>query len=106
MAKLTLKLPRFGLWMPESYWAAFEEARGAPPGRQAVMPERVRKLATDHRAELEGGGLAREVANIRSASTKAGSSSRGKPPKQRASYSGASGNERSSCERRTYLRLV
>jgi hypothetical protein len=64
MAKLTLKLPCFGLWMPESYWAAFEDARERLQDGSALAPERVRKLATDHRSALEGGGLAREIANV------------------------------------------
>jgi PLD-like domain len=64
IAKLTLRLPCFGLWMPESYWTAFEEARERLQDSSAIAPERVRKLATDHRSALEGGGLAREVANV------------------------------------------
>jgi hypothetical protein len=64
LAKLTLNLPCFGLWMPETYWDAFLAARDALQSAHSLAPASVRDLATQHRAYLMNGGLEAEVDRI------------------------------------------
>ncbi len=64
LAKLTLNLPCFGAWMPESYWDVFLEARSQLKSADALRPERVREVAAAQRAYLLGGGLEQEVERI------------------------------------------
>lgn len=64
LAKLTLNLPCFGLWMPETYWDAFLAARETLRGALSLAPARVRDLAAQHRGSLTGGGLESAVDQI------------------------------------------
>jgi HKD family nuclease len=64
LAKLTLNLPCFGLWMPESYWEVFVAAREALQSAHSLAPGRVHDLADRHRSYLYGGGLEEEVDRI------------------------------------------
>jgi hypothetical protein len=64
LAKLTLNLPCFGLWMPETYWDAFLAAREALQSVHSLAPASVRELASQHREYLVNGGLDTEVDRI------------------------------------------
>jgi HKD family nuclease len=64
LAKLTLSLPCFGNWMPESYWDVFIAARQKLQGAASIDPDAVRHLAAQHRVYLDQGGLEAEVDQI------------------------------------------
>jgi len=64
LAKLTLNLPCFGLWMPETYWDSFLSARDALLSVHSLATENVRDLASQHREYLASGGLEAEVDRI------------------------------------------
>jgi hypothetical protein len=64
MAQLTLHLPCFGHWMPESYWDIFLAARQRLQGAASLDPDGVRELAAEHRVYLDQGGLEQEVGQI------------------------------------------
>jgi HKD family nuclease len=66
LAKLTLNLPCFGLWMPESYWEVFLTARKSLESARSLSSTSVLALAERHRGDLKGGGLEREVDRITS----------------------------------------
>jgi len=60
LTKLTLNLPCFGLWLPRSFWAVFEEAKAALESLR-IAPNAIFEAATRRRAELEGAGLEQQV---------------------------------------------
>lgn len=64
LAKLTLSLPCFGLWMPEVYWDTFIAARERLQQAASLAPEHIFELAQTHRAYLAAGGLEEEVGII------------------------------------------
>jgi hypothetical protein len=61
LGRLTLNLPCFGLWMPESYWDVFLAARETLQHTHSLPPSRVRELAEHQREDLLAGGLEREI---------------------------------------------
>lgn len=61
LAKLTLNLPCFGLWMPESYWDKFLAQREAMQQADALSPEALVSVSNSHRSYLLSGGLEKEV---------------------------------------------
>lgn len=60
LGKLTLSLPCFGLWMPRTYWDIFQQATTKVQDAGISM-EDIRVAAEQHRRELDGGGIEREV---------------------------------------------
>ncbi len=64
LARLTLNLPCFGLWMPESYWEVFLAARDVLRSAHSLSPEHVAQVAAQQRARLEAGGLEVEIDRI------------------------------------------
>lgn len=64
LAKVTLTLPCFGLWMPETYWQPFLDGRENLLRGFALDPEHLHEAATVHREYLGSGGLEREVDEI------------------------------------------
>jgi HKD family nuclease len=60
LGKLTLNLPCFGLWMPKAYWDLFQQA-AAEVQAVGISTEAVRAAAEQHRDELDGTGIEREV---------------------------------------------
>lgn len=63
-AKLTLNLPCFGAWMPETYWDVFVAARDTLQNAHSLAPGHVHELAEKHRQYLSTGGLEAEVDRI------------------------------------------
>jgi HKD family nuclease len=61
LSKVTLELPCFGRWMPESYWDVFQEARDVLRRAASLEPSRLRDVAAAHRRYLETGGLEDEL---------------------------------------------
>lgn len=61
LAKATLNLPCFGLWMPETYWPAFIAAREEMVRAHSLAPAHIRAVAATHADDLRGGGLERET---------------------------------------------
>ena len=64
LSKLTLSLPCFGAWMPETYWDAFTQAREVLRTAGALAPGQVREAATRQREYLLQGGLEAETDRI------------------------------------------
>lgn len=60
-AKLTLNLPCFGQWMPETFWPLFVEQRDQLKTRESLSPDALAEVARRHRNYLETGGLESEV---------------------------------------------
>lgn len=71
LAKLTLNLPCFGLWMPRGYWSLFQEA-AARVQADGISAEAVLKAAERRRRELDGAGTERQVDAIVSDLTQSG----------------------------------
>ena len=60
LGKLTLNLPCFGLWMPRPYWDLFQQA-AAKVQAEGISTEAICTAAEQHRRELDGAGIEREV---------------------------------------------
>jgi HKD family nuclease len=60
LAKLTLSLPCFGLWMPKTYWDLFHQAV-AEVRAAGISLETIHAAATQRRRELQGAGLENEI---------------------------------------------
>lgn len=60
LGKLTLNLPCFGLWMPRAYWDLFQQA-AAEVQAAGISTEAIHEAAVQHRRELDGAGIEREV---------------------------------------------
>lgn len=61
LAKLTLNLPCFGLWMPEMYWDVFLAARERLQQATSLAPDHIFQLAERHREYLVRGGLEEQM---------------------------------------------
>jgi HKD family nuclease len=71
LAKLTLNLPCFGLWMPRSYWPLFQET-AAKVQADGISAEAILEAAERRRLELDGVGTERQVDAIVSDLTQSG----------------------------------
>lgn len=60
LAKLTLNLPCFGLWMPRAYWELFQQAV-AKVQAAGISTEEIQAAANRRRRELDGAGIARQI---------------------------------------------
>jgi HKD family nuclease len=63
LAKLTLNLPCFGLWMPATYWDVFQEVL-VQSRSTWISADEVRAAAARRREELAGAGIDGEVEAI------------------------------------------
>jgi HKD family nuclease len=61
LSKVTLSLPCFGTWMPQTYWVRYLEAREELRRGGVLDPERMRQLAVERRKALGAGALVGEV---------------------------------------------
>jgi HKD family nuclease len=61
LAKLTLNLPCFGLWMPDVYWEVFLAARDRLQQAASLAPDHIHALAEKHRDYLTSGGLEEQL---------------------------------------------
>jgi len=62
LGKLTLNLPCFGFWMPRAYWVLFSTDSGRGPSCRPSRRKAIRRgPPRQHRSELDGAGIEREV---------------------------------------------